>query len=183
MILFGLVGLPLVAGAASWGLVRDDRPTTRGRLAGVAGLVLAATLGLAVAAAVTGATTSWAWGAGIELVLASPPLAGVVAVTVPAVALPTALYAAAQEPAAGSSRLVGLLVAFTGAMELVVVAADLLTLLIGWELVAALSWALIGHHWREPDRPAVRRTPSSPPAPAPSGCSSPPVRRSPRPGT
>jgi NADH:ubiquinone oxidoreductase subunit 5 (subunit L)/multisubunit Na+/H+ antiporter MnhA subunit len=30
-------------------------------------------------------------------------------------------------------------------MELIVIAADLLTLLIGWELVGALSWKLIGH--------------------------------------
>jgi NADH:ubiquinone oxidoreductase subunit 5 (subunit L)/multisubunit Na+/H+ antiporter MnhA subunit len=41
------------------------------------------------------------------------------------------------------------MVAFVGAMELLVVAADFLTLLIAWELVGAFSWVLIGHTWRE----------------------------------
>src|SRR5665811_440275 len=38
-------------------------------------------------------------------------------------------------------------------MEFLLVAADLLTLLIAWELVAAFSWALIAHHWREAKPP------------------------------
>ena len=50
-------------------------------------------------------------------------------------------------------RLVAWLLGFVGAMELLVLATDFLTLLIGWELVGACSWALIGYEWRDADRP------------------------------
>ena len=44
-----------------------------------------------------------------------------------------------------------LLLAFVGAMLWLVTAADFITLLIGWELVGAASWALIGHRWTDPE--------------------------------
>jgi NADH:ubiquinone oxidoreductase subunit 5 (subunit L)/multisubunit Na+/H+ antiporter MnhA subunit len=50
-------------------------------------------------------------------------------------------------------RMLGLLCGFVAAMELLVVAADFLSLLFGWELVGAFSWALIAYDWRDPDRP------------------------------
>ncbi len=50
--------------------------------------------------------------------------------------------------------MVGLLVAFVGAMELLVLAGDFLTLVTGWELVGLVSWGLIAHHWRT-DAPAA----------------------------
>ncbi|MDQ6680612.1 MAG: NADH-quinone oxidoreductase subunit L, partial [Pseudomonadota bacterium] len=77
----------------------------------------------------------------------------VVAALVAAVALPVLGYAAAHEAPAGLGRLIALLLLFVGAMELLVVAADLLTLLIGWEVVGACSWALIGHEWRDAANP------------------------------
>jgi NADH-quinone oxidoreductase subunit L len=72
----------------------------------------------------------------------------VMAILVPGVAAPIIAYAAATE-SDGRRRLIGLMVAFVGAMELLVLAADFLTLLIAWELVGAFSWALIGHSWRD----------------------------------
>src|SRR3546814_3121622 len=76
-----------------------------------------------------------------------------VAILVPTIALPVLVYAAAQERRPGLTRLMALLLVFTGGMELLVVADGLLTLLIGWELVGACSWALIGHEWRDADNP------------------------------
>ncbi|HMA47451.1 MAG TPA: proton-conducting transporter membrane subunit, partial [Frankiaceae bacterium] len=38
---------------------------------------------------------------------------------------------------------------FTAAMLIVVLAADLLELLVGWEVMGFCSYALIGHHWEE----------------------------------
>lgn len=114
---------------------------------------LAVTLAIAVWAAVWQPSATVPWGAGLELHLgvsgtSRPPI-----VLVPLVALAVAVYACAHEERAGLSRLVGLLVAFVGAMELVLMASDLLSLLIGWELVGAVSWALISHAWRT-DAPA-----------------------------
>ncbi|HEX6262003.1 MAG TPA: proton-conducting transporter membrane subunit [Actinomycetota bacterium] len=95
-------------------------------------------------------TASWGWGPALGLSLSADGIARVVAVLVPAVALPVLAYAASDHRGdPGRRRLLSLLALFVGAMQMVVLAADLLTLLIGWELVAACSWALIGHRWRE----------------------------------
>lgn len=115
---------------------------------------LLTTLGLAAWGADAEATAAFSWGPRLELTLAVQGLARVMAVLVPAIAAPIVVYAiAAESDDPGLTRLVGLLVTFVGAMELLVVAADLLTLLIAWELVGAISWALIGHRWRDKDRP------------------------------
>jgi NADH:ubiquinone oxidoreductase subunit 5 (subunit L)/multisubunit Na+/H+ antiporter MnhA subunit len=73
-------------------------------------------------------------------------------VLVPAIGAPVIAFAGATERQ-GLPRLLALLAAFLGAMELLVVAADLLTLMIGFELVGACSWALITHEWWDPRRP------------------------------
>lgn len=100
----------------------------------------------------------WNWGPRLELRLAAEGFGAVMAVLVPAIAIPVIAYAAVHEPREGKGRLIALLVAFVAAMELLVLAADLLTLLIGWELVGACSWALIGHEWRDPaTAPAARQ--------------------------
>lgn len=140
--------LPAVAGA----LVAVSGLRSRAGLAVTAAGVLAATLALAVEA--SGAQAALVWSDTLVLTAALPPMAAAVAVLVPAVALPVTVWAALHEEAEGLARLVGLLLAFTGGMLLLVIAADLLTLLMGWELVGALSWALIAHHWREPGNPA-----------------------------
>jgi NADH-quinone oxidoreductase subunit L len=147
--LWSLPLLPLLAGAAIWAQPRRGRP-----LLGSAGVVaLLATLALAVWATATGAMATFAWGVeGLSLYASVDRIAGVMAVLVPALALPIVVYAAAHEPARGLRRLIGLLVVFVGAMQLLIVAADLLTLLIGWELVGWVSWALIAHEWSEPGK-------------------------------
>ena len=119
------------------------------RLAPHASIVaLLATGGVGVWAAATGAVAVTSWGPRLALTLAAVDFARVMVVLVPTIAIPIVLYAAASD-IAGRTRLVALLTAFVGAMELLVLAADLLTLLIGWELVGALSWVLIAHDWRD----------------------------------
>ncbi|MEP7174896.1 MAG: proton-conducting transporter membrane subunit, partial [Gemmatimonadales bacterium] len=148
-----LVALPLLAAAAVLGL--RLRPALLGpaALAGLAAeLILAlrtATLSLSEPVA-----AAWTWGPRLTLQLEVAGLSQVMVALIPAIALPVVLYAWASlrsDPSLG--RLLALLVAFTGAMELLIVAADFLTLLIGWELVGAISWALIAHEWQDATRP------------------------------
>ncbi|MGM8849527.1 NADH-quinone oxidoreductase subunit 5 family protein [Salinicola halophyticus] len=98
------------------------------------------------------------WSSQIVLLVGMTPVSAVFAIVVPLIALPIILYSVyhESEPGGGAAstgqapaRLVALLAAFVGAMELLVLAEDLVTLLIAWELVGACSWALIAHEWRE----------------------------------
>ncbi|HEV2636119.1 MAG TPA: NADH-quinone oxidoreductase subunit L [Actinocrinis sp.] len=45
----------------------------------------------------------------------------------------------------------GLIALFTSAMLLVVFSVDLVVLLVGWEIMGACSYFLIGHYWEKPD--------------------------------
>lgn len=123
-------------------------------LAGVSALASVATMGLVVVAFAGNWDGTLVWSGALRLHAALTPLSAMVAALVPLVALPVLGYACVEEDALGLRRLIALLLAFVGAMELLVIADDLLTLLIGWELVGACSWALIGHRWRDMDNVA-----------------------------
>ncbi|MBY0497429.1 MAG: NADH-quinone oxidoreductase subunit L [Cyanobacteria bacterium] len=119
----------------------------------VAPLVVVFTVALWAAAVQPVIDWSW-WGPRFELQLAVNGLNRVLIVLIPVIALPVVAYASASSRSNPSdSRLLALLLVFTGAMELLAVAGDLLTLLIAWELVGACSWALIAFEWRDPARP------------------------------
>jgi NADH-quinone oxidoreductase subunit L len=92
---------------------------------------------------------TYSWSDRIILQLGITPLSAVFAITVPAIASAVIAFAAWHEPIPGLPRLLPLLLVFTGAMELLVLAMDFLTLLIAWEIVGACSWALINHEWQE----------------------------------
>lgn len=139
--------VPILGGVVLFAM----RSGNRYWLGGAAASVLAATVIITIAAAIGHWTGTLAWGGGLELQVALTPLSAVVAILVPAITLAVVIYASAHEEQVGLLRLVAWLVVFAGAMELLVIAADLLTLLIGWELVGACSWGLIGHKWRESD--------------------------------
>lgn len=116
----------------------------------------AATLAVGIWAAEAGATASWRWGDRLALGLEVEGLAAVMVVLVPAVALPVVAFAGAtMGDDRALARLLALLLGFVGAMLVLVAAADLLTLLVAWEVVGALSWALIAHDWRDPERPPL----------------------------
>ena len=134
---------PVLAGLALWAAGDGSRRQLGGAAAG------AMLLTLALALLAQGWTGVYVWSGTIVLQASLTPLAQAVAVTIPAVALAVIVFAAAHEGAHGLARLLGLLVVFVGGMELVVIAGDLATLLIGWEIVGACSWALIGHEWRD----------------------------------
>lgn len=139
--------LPAAAGLAVW---CAGARRARAALAAIAVGAIAVTFALAVVAGRRSGVLGW--GAGLELTLGATGLSRVMALLVPLIAAPVAAYAAFHEPEHGLGRLVGMLTAFVGAMELLVLAGDLLTLLIGWELVGVLSWGLIGFEWRERDK-------------------------------
>jgi NADH-quinone oxidoreductase subunit L len=139
---------PLLTAPLLYGLCRRGGPASLGWTA--AAIVLG-TFALALAAVLGDWDGSYRWSAQVQLSAGLSPASAVFALIVPLVAAPILLYSAYHEAQASSghslARLIALLLAFVGAMELLVLAADLLTLLIAWELVGALSWALIAHHW------------------------------------
>ncbi len=135
--------LPLVAAGVVW--LTAGRPRLA---AGVAVGVLVATLAVGLWAAMATPGTTIAWSPAIELTLRVDGFGRLMVVLVPFIAAPIVAYAAASEPE-GRTRLLVLMLAFVAAMLMLVVAADFVTLLIGWELVGATSWALIGHTWRD----------------------------------
>lgn len=158
MMLWALILTPL-AGAlailiAEYPLARQghDESTRRRALGGLALASAALTLILASLVSLIAPTADWSWGGSLRLELAARDFARVMVVLVPAIGAPVIAFAAATERE-DLPRLLALLSAFLGAMELLVVAADLLTLLIGFELVGAISWALIAHEWWDPERP------------------------------
>nr|WP_298379391.1 proton-conducting transporter membrane subunit [uncultured Halomonas sp.] len=139
-----------------------------GRRLGRFGLTLAAAFVLLMTLVLTGLaiTSGWqgsvAWSETLALTLKLSTAGSVFAVTVPLVALPIVVYAGYHEVGlrddyrtvtAQGIRLIALLVAFVGAMQLLVLADDLLTLLIAWELVGACSWGLISHKWGQKEVP------------------------------
>ena len=140
---------PIVTGAVIAAM--GDR--SRRWLGTVAVTVLGATLCLTLLAAAQDWTATLIWSDAIRLSAALTPLSAAIALMVPAVALAVIFHATQHEATQGIRRLTGLMILFTGGMQLVVVADDLLTLLIGWELIGACSWALIAHKWRDIENP------------------------------
>lgn len=147
--LFSLALFPALAGLAVFALGGSRRT-----LAVAAGLVLAMTIALAALAWSGGWTGAVEWGGPLHLTARLTSLPGLVAVLVPLIALPVVVYATAHEARLGLVRLISVLLVFVGGMQLLVIADDFLTLLIGWEIVGACSWALIGHKWQDRDNSA-----------------------------
>jgi NADH:ubiquinone oxidoreductase subunit 5 (subunit L)/multisubunit Na+/H+ antiporter MnhA subunit len=149
MTLWLLPLLPIVAGAIIAAM--GDRPRTW--LSALSVAILGGALILALLAVTQDWSATLAWSATIRLSAALTPISAAVAVMVPVIALAVTFHATRHEDKQGIGRLTGLMILFTGGMELVVVANDLLTLLIGWELIGACSWALISHKWRDIKNP------------------------------
>lgn len=144
--------LPLVPMLATPALAAL-RPAGRAVPGALAITTLALTLVLALLAAAGGWSATLEWIGPLQLRAVILPSSGVMTTLVAEVALAVVTYAAWHEEERGLVRLLALLLFFAGAMELLVVADDLLTLLVGWELVGACSWALIGHEWRAIEAP------------------------------
>ena len=148
-----LVALPL-AGALLVAALRRSRVA----MGVAAGAVLLLTAGLALWLVFSGPPDLvWRWSDRLVPRLALEGFARLMAVLVPVIAAPVVAYAAADREESAPARLLGSMLVFVAAMELLVLAGDLLSLLFAWELVAALSWALIGHQWRDPWRARAAR--------------------------
>ena len=135
--------LPLVAGGVV--VLARARPGLQARVA--VGSLLA-TLAVAGWAAAGQPSQTIAWSPAFALTVSVDGFRRLMVVLVPVVAAPIVAYAAATEPE-GRTRLLTLLLAFVAGMLLLILAADFVTLLIAWELIGAVSWALIGHGWHE----------------------------------
>lgn len=110
------------------------------------------TLALAVAAAREAATVSAPFLEGLPLGLSAAGMSGPLAVTVAGATVTVLLFAAAGREGGARARFHGLMLLFAAAMLVTVTATTLTALLLGWEVMGAASWALIGHRWREPAR-------------------------------
>ena len=151
---FVLPLLPILFAIATAVAPRGSEDRQRFLLMGLAVGAMALTALIAAFGAANGWTGHIAWHEPLGLTAALPPLAGAMAILVPLIALPVLAYAAFHEEGRGLRRLVAILLVFVGGMELLVVAADFLTLLIGWELVGVCSYLLIAHDWRERENTA-----------------------------
>lgn len=155
--IWALVATPLLAGGAL--LLCGRRADRYAPRAGVA--MAAAVLALAVAAAVVRPRARFRFLSGWDSGLAVDGLSAVMAVTVAAITLAVLLYAAAgreHEPErtgegeVREARFFGLMLVFAGAMLVAVTATDLVLLLMGWEVMGAMSYALIGYWWADGGR-------------------------------
>ncbi|WP_313088738.1 proton-conducting transporter membrane subunit [Pseudomonas sp.] len=140
--------LPLGAAPLLYLLLRRSSPAALGWTAAI---VVLGSLALMLLALPGDWSGSYRWSDQVELGLGLSPAGTLFALVVPLVAAPILLYSAYHEAQTSKgqalTRLMALLLAFVGAMQLLVLATDLLTLLIAWELVGMLSWALIAHDW------------------------------------
>ncbi|PRY20151.1 proton-conducting transporter membrane subunit [Pseudosporangium ferrugineum] len=137
-VLWTLVGVPAVAGAV---LASGGRRLSRAA-PGVAVLVAAAVLALAVTAAARRPHVEVAFIARGSFGLVVDGLAGAVLVAVAAVTLLVLVFSVG-DIAEGRARFFGLMLVFLAAVLLTVTAATLPALLIGWEIMGATSYALI----------------------------------------
>ncbi|MGW7170034.1 NADH-quinone oxidoreductase subunit 5 family protein [Streptomyces sp. NPDC054884] len=154
-LLWALVALPLGTGAVLLVVGRRvDRVAPGAALA-----VAAAALGLAIVAAFRHPTVRAPLLDGLPVRLAVDGLSGLMAVTVTGVTLAVLLFSAAGfGTSEARARFFGLMLLFAGSMLVTVTAATLPVLLMGWEVMGATSWALIGYWWRDPERTSAADT-------------------------
>jgi len=112
-----------------------------------------AALVLAVTVTVGRPTVSVPLLAGIRAGIAVDGLSAVMVLTVTAITLAVLVYAAGEFARhEARARFFGLMLIFSSAMLLTVTATDLVVLLGAWEVMGAMSYALIGFWWTEPHR-------------------------------
>ena len=147
--LWALVGLPALTGAVL--LVAGRRADAVAAPCAVASAVAGLALGVVVA--VTRPAASAPALAGIPAGLAVDGLSAVMVLTVTAVFLAVVLCAAGElGPDEARARFFGFMSLFAAAMLVTVTATGLLVLLGAWEVMGAVSYALIGFWWRESGR-------------------------------
>ena len=146
-----------IFGVLALGLARAGRVASALAVIAMVGSTVVSVLGLVAAAQGMKAVVSLPWlsvgGRTLTLALWLDPLSALVATLVSVVGLIVFVYAAsymAEEPRRG--RFFAEFSLFAGSMLTLVLAADLITLFIAWELVGICSYLLIGF-WFERDAP------------------------------
>ncbi|MCB2176392.1 MAG: hypothetical protein KQH57_11335 [Actinomycetales bacterium] len=152
--LVALVLVPAVTGGglAIRGVARARSGAGPDRPAAPVALVAAAlSVLLAAVVAAERPTLEWSFLPGGAFALGADGLSALLLPGVTAVAL-LVLVVAAVERTAPAARFHGLMLLFVAAVAITLTAVTLPALLLGWELMGAASWALIGFRWRDPDR-------------------------------
>jgi NADH-quinone oxidoreductase subunit L len=144
----GVGGLLLLAGLSGAGRRQVGRAAPV-----VAVAASSAVLALAVGAAVARPVVRIPLFEGLASGMAVDGLSAVLVVTVAAVVLAVVVFAAGDLPAGEArARFHGLMLLFAGSMLVTVTATDLALLLMAWEVMGAMSYALIGFWWRDGER-------------------------------
>lgn len=169
-VLWGLLAVPAAGGAVlTWRGVRSAaagsgdspaQPHPADRAGPVAAVLVAAvTLVLAGVAAVTRPAATAPLLAGIPASFAVDGLGAAMVVMVAAVTLVILIFAGYEfGPREPRARFCGLMLIFAAAMLATVTAGNLAVLLMGWEVMGAMSYALIAFHWRVPENVAAAET-------------------------
>lgn len=148
--------LIMLPGALGAGLCLTGRRSDR--VAGPVGVTVAAIVTMvAVGVALGRPAVSVPFVAGADFGLAVDPLAAVVLPTVAVVALLVLGFAAAErggDVPRAPSRFFGLMLLFLAAVLITATAATLPALVLGWEVMGATSYALIGFRWQDDSRVA-----------------------------
>ncbi|GAC1326109.1 MAG: NADH-quinone oxidoreductase subunit L [Mycobacteriales bacterium] len=155
--------LPAVAALA--GLLLGRRRPGLPAVIGIVGTGAATVMSVVLAAQVlphparvVGSSTALTPTGGVRIVVGTrvDGLAALVTVMVCVVALLVQVYSTAYlRGDARYSSYAALVSLFTAAMLLVVLSADLLELLVGWEVMGVCSYFLIGHYWEQPSASAA----------------------------
>lgn len=117
--------------------------------------VSAVTLGLAVLVALSRPSGTVAFLLDLPVRVGVDGLSAAMILTVSAVTLLVLLFAAAEwrgQAGVARARFFGLMLLFSAAMQLTVIAQTTPALLVGWEVMGATSYALIGFWWRDARR-------------------------------
>ncbi|MFI9201581.1 proton-conducting transporter membrane subunit [Streptomyces sp. NPDC053048] len=150
-----LVALPLAAGVL---LAAAGRPAD-GVAPPVAVAISFTEVVLACVSALHHASVQAPFLAHLPVRLTIDGLSGVMVVTVTAITFAVLLFSTWNiGPGEARARFYGLMLVFAGAMLTTVTAATLTVLLMGWEVMGATSWALIGYWWRGPERVRAANT-------------------------
>lgn len=149
VLLVAIVVAPALVGAALLGARVVRISSSNAGWLGAAVLAVMAVVSWPVV--VSGVSVGTPFVAGSELGLAAGGPAVLLLPTMLVVAT-LVLTVATSEPETSEPRFTGLMLLFTSAAALTVLATSLPALLVGWELMGVASYALIGYRWADPRR-------------------------------
>ncbi|WP_116049631.1 proton-conducting transporter membrane subunit [Amycolatopsis palatopharyngis] len=144
-----LVGIPLVVGTAL--LLSGRRADPYAGVVAIGATVL--TLAASILVAVDRPAISASYLEGVAFGLQVDGLSAVMVITVAVVLLAVLVFAAGEFGRdEARARFFGFMLVFAGAMLVTVTASTMVALLMAWEVMGAMSYALIGFWWRDAGR-------------------------------